>query len=147
MIRWRDDEVALMQVLLADDQPSVRFALRVLLERQPQLKVVGAAVNVDDLLAQVKATCPDLVLLSWELPGLVAEALLATLRRNFPDLTVIVLSGRPKVRRAALGAGADAFVSKADPPDRLLAAISDCERSRRLEDEYIEANSKGLTGS
>lgn len=135
-----------MQVLLADDQPSVRFALRVLLERQPQLNVVGAAVNVDDLLDQVKATCPDLVLLSWELPGLVADALLGTLHRNFPKLTVIVLSGRPKVRRAALGAGADAFVSKADPPDRLLAAISDCERRRRLEDELIGSDLGGHTG-
>jgi DNA-binding NarL/FixJ family response regulator len=135
-----------MQVLLADDQPSVRFALRVLLERQPHLKVVGAAVNVDDLLDQVKATCPDLVLLSWELPGLVADAPLGTLRRNFPDLTVIVLSGRPKVRRAALGAGADAFVSKADPPERLLAAISDCEQKRRLEDPLIEPDLRGNTG-
>jgi CheY-like chemotaxis protein len=39
---------------------------------------------------------------------------------------VIALSGRPEARQAALLAGADSFVSKADPPDRLLVAIDTC---------------------
>ncbi len=139
-----------MRILLADDQPKVRFALRVLLERQPGLKVVGEISNADDLLAQMEADCPDLVLLSWGLPGLAkrdpsasrrsepvartepsrsepsGQGLLSALRRVCPDLRVIVLSGRTEARRAALAAGADAFVSKCDPPERLLAAIADC---------------------
>jgi hypothetical protein len=44
---------------------------------------------------------------------------------------VIVLSGRVLARKAALAAGADAFVSKGDPPERLLAAIDDCGTARR----------------
>ncbi len=112
-----------MRILLADDQPRVRFALRVLLERQPGLEVVGAALDADDLLAQAEATCPDLVLLGWELPGLIAVGSLSALRRICPDLFVIALSGRPEARRAALVAGANTFVSKTDPPERLLAAI------------------------
>ncbi len=112
-----------MRVLLADDQPRVRFALRVLLERQPGLAGIGEAVNADDLLAQTEATCPDLVLLDWQLPGLAADHLLTTLRKACPGLYVIALSGRPEARRAALAAGADAFVYKCDPPEQLLAAI------------------------
>jgi len=115
-----------MRILLADDQPRVRFALRVLLERQPGLEVVGAALDADDLLAQAEATCPDLVLLGWELPGLIAVDSLSALRRICPDLFVIALSGRPEARRAALVAGANTFVSKTDPPERLLAAIDNC---------------------
>jgi hypothetical protein len=38
---------------------------------------------------------------------------------------VIALSGRPEARQAALGAGADAFASKGDPPERVLAVIKD----------------------
>ncbi len=115
-----------MQILLADNQPKVRFGLRVLLERQPGLKIVGEATNAEDLLAQMKIDCPDMVLLGWGLPGLAKADLLSALRGVCPDLCVIALSGRPEVRRATLAAGADAFVSKCDPPERLLAAIEDC---------------------
>jgi DNA-binding NarL/FixJ family response regulator len=122
-----------MRILLADNQPRVRYALRVLLERQPGLQVVGEAVDADGLLDQAEATHPDLVLLGWELPGLVAMGSLPALRRVCSDLLVIVLSGRPEARRASLDAGADAFVSKSDPPDRLLAAIGKQEKAIREE--------------
>jgi len=94
-----------------------------LLERQRGLTVVGEAVDAHDLLAQIETTCPDLVLLDWELPGMAAPQLLSALRATCPGLSVIALSGRPEARRAALAAGASALVSKVDPPDRLLAAI------------------------
>jgi len=112
-----------MRILLADDEPKVRFALRALLQRQPGLTVLGEAIDAQHLLAQTEGTYPDLVLLDWELPGLASVDLLSALRGVYPDVVVIALSGRPGARRAALNAGADAFVSKGDPPERLLAAI------------------------
>ena len=112
-----------MRILLADDQPKVRFALRVLLERQPGLAVVGEATDRNDLMNRVEMTLPDVVLLGWELPGLMAMGSLSPLRHLRPNLLVIALSGRSEARLAALSAGADAFVSKGDPPERLLAAI------------------------
>jgi DNA-binding NarL/FixJ family response regulator len=120
-----------MHVLLADDQPRVRFALRVLLERQVGLEMVGEAVDAKGLLAQTEATHPDLVLLGWELPGLASVGWLSTLREIHPDLYVIALSGRPGARRAALDAGADAFISKTDPPERLLAAIDQWSKGKQ----------------
>jgi DNA-binding NarL/FixJ family response regulator len=153
-------EVHAMQILVADHQPRVRFGLRVFLERQPGLTVVGEATSAEELLAQAEVTGPDLILLDWELPGYVfgppgpdsstpsvrrlvegvkglaggdpsassGQVLLSALRAVRPDLPVIVLSGRSEMRRAALGAGSDAFVSKCDPPERLLAAIQGCAR-------------------
>jgi DNA-binding NarL/FixJ family response regulator len=116
-----------MRVLIADDQLKVRSALKLLLEQDPEVSVVGEAMEAEDLLAQVRGACADLVLLDWELPGLRAvNPLLSTLRVLCPRLSVIVLSGRPEARRAALAAGADAFVSKGDPPERLLAAVIGC---------------------
>jgi len=112
-----------MRILLADDQPKVRFALRTLLERQPGFEVVGEARSDEDLRGQVGPTRPDVVLLDWELPGEKALDTLFTLRIMYPALRVIALSGRAEARRAALRAGVDAFVSKADPPERLLSAI------------------------
>ena len=113
-----------MRILLADDESSVRFALRVLLEQQPALEVVGEADDSESLLKRTRSHCPDLVLLDWELPGITAVKALLALRRLCPTLGVIALSSRPEAHRAALDAGVDAFVSKADPPERLLAAVN-----------------------
>jgi DNA-binding NarL/FixJ family response regulator len=111
-----------MDVLLADDQAKVRSALRLVLNHEPNLDVLGEAVDATGLLDWMKAVGPDLVLLDWELPDFTPD-LLDTLREHCPALAVIALSGQPEARQAALDAGADAFVSKGEPPDRLLAAI------------------------
>jgi DNA-binding NarL/FixJ family response regulator len=119
-------EVSFMRILLADSQAKVRFALRVLLERQPGFEVVGEAASAEELLALVAASCPDLVLLDWTVADALAADSLRALQNDHPELRVIVLSGRPEVRKAALAAGADAFVSKGNPPEHLLAAITRC---------------------
>ena len=111
-----------MRILLADNQTRVRFALRTLLDQQPGLIVVGEAGETGDTLSQVEAVHPDLVLLDWDLRGSVLE-LLPALYHMCPALKVIALSARPELRSAILAAGADAFVSKTDPPERLLEAI------------------------
>jgi DNA-binding NarL/FixJ family response regulator len=111
------------RVLLADDEPSLRSALRLLLEQEPELTVVGEASESRCAQDQTAVLQPDLLLLDWELPGGVGMALVARLRAMVPMMRIIVLSSRPEVRPAALAAGADAFVSKGDPPDSLLAAI------------------------
>ena len=114
-----------MRILLADDQDRVRYAIRVLLAQQPGLEVVAEVLDAADMLAQLKAVCPDLALVDWELPGLTEAGGLATIRKLCPHLTVTVL--RPSWRPArGAAAGADAFVSKGDPPERLLAAVSAC---------------------
>jgi len=123
-----------MRVLLADDQAKVRSALRLLLEHQPEVEVLGEAVDTTGLLDWVKAACPDLVLLDWELPGLPAAVMLPLLHDQCPDLRVIALSSRPEVRQAALDAGADAFMSKGDPPERLLIAMGEVRIEFRLDE-------------
>jgi DNA-binding NarL/FixJ family response regulator len=100
--------------------------MRVLLQRQPGLKVTGEAVDAQDLLARIEVTCPDLVLLDWELPGLAGVELVSALRTVCPGLSIVALSGRPEARQLARAVGVDAFVSKVDPPERLLAAIDGC---------------------
>ena len=115
-----------MRVLIADDQPQVRFALRVALERQPGSKTVGEATDTADLLAQARSPCPDLLLLDWDLPGMPPSELLSELHRRCRDIKVIVLSEKSEAEQAALVIGVDAFVSKADPPEHLMSAIGEC---------------------
>jgi DNA-binding NarL/FixJ family response regulator len=117
-----------MRILLADGESNVRYGLRVLLEERPEFEVVGEAADAEDLLAQIETACPDLVLLSWVLPGLAGTDLLLALRSVCDDVYVIVLSGRPEARQAILDAGANAFISKVESPERLLAVIASAQR-------------------
>ena len=112
-----------LRIILADRQATVRSAIRLLLEQEESLCVVGEAGSADQLLPQIDCASPDMVLLDWELPGLSGRELLDALLCLRPDIAVIVLSGRPDVRRLALEAGAAAFVTKTEPPDRLLRTV------------------------
>ena len=115
-----------MRILIADTQPKVRFALQVLLQRQPDLNVVGEAIDAESLLETVESECPDVVLLGWELPGMDMDRLIPSLRESCPGIAIIALSGRLEAHRAADRLGVDTFVSKSSPPDHLLAAITRC---------------------
>lgn len=133
-----------MRILIADPQPKVRFALRVLLERQPGLEVVDEADDAEALLVQVEGCCPDAVLLGWELSGIPMERLMRALREACSELVVIALSGRLEAERTAVALGADAFVSKSNPPEQLLAAIAACECTSQSEPQPA-GNSKKRT--
>jgi DNA-binding NarL/FixJ family response regulator len=111
------------RVLLADDEPTLCSALRLLLEQEPGLTVVGEAAESISTEQQAQAFQPDLLLLDWELPGSGGAVLIPALHTAAPDMSIIAMSSRPEARYAALAAGADVFVSKGEPADSLLAAI------------------------
>jgi DNA-binding NarL/FixJ family response regulator len=71
----------------------------------------------------VLADDEGVLILDWELPGLRARDTLRALAATSLGLRVIAISGLPEARRAALDAGADAFVSKGDPPEELLRIV------------------------
>lgn len=58
-----------MQVLLADDQAKVRSALRLLLEHQPKIEILGEAVDATSLMGWVRAAHPDLVCSTGSCPA------------------------------------------------------------------------------
>jgi DNA-binding NarL/FixJ family response regulator len=120
-----------MRVLLADDHSRVRWVLRTIIREEPGWVVVGEVSRAEQCLSRALALRPDLILLEWGLPGQPVDQLLSALHRLAVPPRVIILSGRPELRTAALAAGADAFVSKADPPESLLAALRAVAGSHR----------------
>lgn len=110
-----------MRVLLADDEQSVRSAFRLLLEQEPGVRVVGEVSDASSLIAALEATGPDVVILDWDLPGF--EPTGCPLRDGHPPYKVIATSGRLGMRMCAMAWGADAFISKTDPPERVLATL------------------------
>ncbi len=111
-----------MRVLLADDEPKVRDALRLILEQLKEVDSVIEASDAESLADQMRSEQPDLLLVDWELPGLHPGPSFIEMRRYNP-LKVIVLSGRCPVPQAAISAGADACLSKCESPDHLFATL------------------------
>ncbi len=119
-----------MNILLADDQSRVRFALRILLEQQPEWKVTGEASDANELLSHAESRQPDLVLLDGDLPGLDVSNCLAVLRQKYPQLCIIALNERLPKQPSNPVESFDAYSSKANPPEYLLAVIRSCLERR-----------------
>ena len=112
-----------MRILIADHQSAVRSAVKLLLEEKLGLDVVGEAADSQELLSQLDRLRPDIILLDWDLPGWSATGLSDALCGLGRQPSVIVLGAGPQSAQAALAAGADAYVSKYDPPRRLLTVV------------------------
>ncbi|MCK5318893.1 MAG: response regulator transcription factor [Anaerolineales bacterium] len=113
-----------MLILVADKRSRTRFALRLLIEQATGHTIVAEVADAESLTSKIRETLPDLVLLEWELSLEDNGRLISSLKEDHPQMKVLVLSGQPKWRKAALHAGADDFVSKGDPPDRLMMMLN-----------------------
>ena len=122
-----------MNVLIADDDPHVRSAVRLLLEDEPGISIVAEWATVDGLVEQVVGSESDVMLVDWDLPGLRNGTALRRLWSDAPGCRLVALSGRPEERDEALRSGAVSFVCKGDAPDSLLAVL------RRLRVERSES--------
>jgi DNA-binding NarL/FixJ family response regulator len=112
-----------MDILLAVPQNDIRLALEILIREEPGQNVVGTVRDGKSLLALVRTTSPDLILLDWTILGQRSTALLSALMAHQPTPAIIVLGEEPKQERAIAQSGAAAFVLKGDPPATLLTAI------------------------
>ena len=115
-----------MRVLLADNRQEVRSALRLRVEQEPDIVIVGEVTKAGEILGQATITCADVVLIDCELLGPRAREIVPALHHLCPQLLIIALCSRPEMKQAALTAGADAFISKGDSPESLLTTIKDC---------------------
>jgi DNA-binding NarL/FixJ family response regulator len=112
-----------LRILIAGSRSPTRSALRLLLQEANGFEVVGEVADSEELLAEIQAKHPSVVLLEWELPGQAGLELLPALRSHNGRPVVIVLSGRPELEPAVRDAGAHAFFNLGEPPRRLLSAL------------------------
>lgn len=112
-----------MRIMIADDQAKVRSALKVLLEHETGLDIMGEAVDMEELLLRAEKDQPELILLDWDLPGKSIVRSIPILRKSVTGLKIIALSVKPEAAKEAAEAGVDAFISKGENSDRLLRTI------------------------
>ncbi len=114
-----------IRIFLVDDQPAVRRGLRMRLELEPDLLVLGEAGDGESALPMIGATKPDVVLMDLAMPKLDGIAATAALRTLAPESAIVILSlnGDPAARARAQAAGAAAFVEKQAGEGALLTVI------------------------
>jgi DNA-binding NarL/FixJ family response regulator len=107
------------RVYLANARPEERSALRLML-MDLNMEVVGEAADWSTTLAQAPFSRTDMLLVDADLLPKASSATLAELRKACPTALVIVLISHLDARQqAALSAGADAFISKEETPERV----------------------------
>jgi DNA-binding NarL/FixJ family response regulator len=143
-----------MRVLIADDHGIVRSGLRLLLERQPDIEVVAEAADGAEARDLAVRERPDLAILDVKMPKLTGLQATREIKRQAPEVSVLILSMHDDERYLfeALKAGASGYVLKAQADTDLLAAIRAVERGepfltpeaqRTLIKDVLERGSSG----
>lgn len=133
------------RVVLVDDHTMVRAGVRLLLNAQPDLEVVGEAGQAAEVLPVARSLQPDVVVLDLSLPGGPSLPLIRELQAigSHPQVLILSMHDDPAYVRAALGAGARGYVVKTLNVDDLLRAVRDVSRGRLV----IDLDDPELTAS
>jgi DNA-binding NarL/FixJ family response regulator len=137
-----------IRILIADDQALVRGGLRMILDAQPDLQVVGEAADGREALQRARELTPDLVLMDVRMPELDGLETTRHLLGRDPSAKVVVLTtfDLDDYVYEAIRAGASGFLLKSAPPQQLVAGIRTVmagdallapEITRRLLDRFV----------
>ncbi|HWV84638.1 MAG TPA: response regulator transcription factor [Capillimicrobium sp.] len=122
-----------VRVIVADDQAIARQGLRMILESEPGIEVVGEAIDGLDAVGQAERRRPDIVLMDIRMPRM--DGLEATRRlRDVDGVQVIVITtfDLDEYVIKALRAGAVGFLVKDSPPERIIDAVQSVARGDAL---------------
>ena len=113
------------RVLIVDDHAVVRAGLRLLLDAEPDIEVVGEAGSIDQAIFEARALKPDIILMDVVMPGRSGIEGSPAVLHEAPDAKVLVLSMQddPTYVREAFAAGASGYVLKEAADAELVAAI------------------------
>jgi len=112
-------------VVIVDDHPLVRDSVSRLINHESDLAVCGEAENADDALQIIRETSPSLVIVDITLKHSSGLELIKTIRAEYPELPILVLSMHEESLYAdrAIRAGASGYITKHQPADEVLLAV------------------------
>ena len=120
-------------VFLCDDVPELRALLRYTFEDDPALQVVGEAGDAATGVELISELRPDVVLLDLSMPGLDGLEAIPMIRERSPGSGIIVFSGfaAERMSQAAVEQGADRYMEKGEPLDRVRQQVHAVAEERR----------------
>lgn len=128
-----------IRVLVADDHAILRAGLRMLIDAQPDMTVIGEAHDGNQAVEIAKETRPDVVLLDITMPVFGGLRAIAEIVRHSPNARVLLLTmhAEPAYLRTALAAGAAGYVLKKSVDADLLSAIRTVQRGLKYVDSEL----------
>ncbi len=131
-----------MKILIADDHPIFRAGLKEVLSKVTYVNTIGEADNGQAALELVRKQHWDVVLLDLTMPGKDGLETLQDLRRERPELPVLILSAHPEDQMALrlLKSGAAGYLTKDKAPELLITAIRKVLRGERYISEALAEN-------
>jgi len=114
-----------IRLLIVDDHFVVRLGLASALNLEPDMSVIAEAADGPQAIEAYRKHHPDVVLMDYQLPGMTGAEATQSIRAEYPDARVIVLSvfkAEEDVHRA-VQAGASAYLPKSSEPEELMEAI------------------------
>lgn len=138
-----------IRIIIVDDHAVVRAGIRLLLDSQPDMVVVGEAQDGRESLSQVEELKPDIVLMDITMPDMGGIDATQAIKKAHPKVQVLALTMHEDVRYffQMLRAGASGYVVKGADPSELLRAVRDVAQNkaylfptlaRSLLDDYLE---------
>lgn len=120
-------------VLLVDDHPVVRAGIRQLLEKAPDIDVVGEASNGDEALRLVKDLSPEVLLLDMEMPGLNGNEVAQKLQASGSPVRILALSAHDDKQyiQELLANGASGYLVKEEVPEAIVEAVRGVARGEQ----------------
>jgi signal transduction histidine kinase len=120
-----------LRIVLVDDTPDLRLLLRVVIDSQTGLRVVGEAADGASGVALIRQERPDLVLLDLAMPTMDGLEAVPLIREVSPQTRIVVLSGceHASMAESALAAGADAYLQKGATPDEIVTLLMETASS------------------
>jgi two-component system response regulator DesR len=130
-----------IRVLIAEDQVMIRQALATLLSLEPDIEVIAQVGEGGAVVDAARRSRPDVALLDIEMPGGDGLSAAASLREEFPEVKVLILTtfGRPGYLRRAMECGALGFLLKDAPAAELAAAVRRVLVGERVVDPALAA--------
>jgi CheY-like chemotaxis protein len=125
------------RLLIVDDEPAIRTLISQLLSGMGYR--VRSAEDGISALAEIRNQMPDIILSDLNMPGMSGFELISVVRRSYPSIQVIAMSGAFSGNEAPSGIAADAFYQKGCGPGSLLKIIRALPRLDRISNDHAAA--------
>ena len=125
---------AVTRILLVDDQPLVRSGLRLILEAEDDLDVVGEAADGAEAVSLTRSETPDVVLMDIQMPGLdgISATRVVVRSSTAPRVVILTTFSDPRLVYDALKAGASGFLLKDMPAEQIVRGVRAVARGDEL---------------